>query len=775
MDRGDKMADGSVVIDTKMDLKGFEDGTKQASSRIMKMNNAINQTERSIADLGEEMAKMKDADVPTKEYADLTKQIESAEKRFDLLTRQMEILEEQGQPYGTLPQQTEKLLAKIEALKNKAAELDEQFVKGSDTDKYQKMADQMEDLVQKLEAQKQQLAEIEAKENSVASSSKKVSEESQKCFGDIINGGKKAGDNIKDAADNVKAFSKRILNVMASVFVFTVLNKGFTALRDSMGDALMTNEQFCASLNQIKSNLATAFYPIYQAALPAINALMNVLAKITGTIATFISMLFGTTVSQAQAGAASLQEQADGISGVGEAAKKASKNLAGFDDAQILSSDKDTSGGGGGGGAAVKDMGTVETDPKLLAWLTELKDKLAPLIAAFKRLLGAVIPFAGNVFVGFIDFFASVLGSDLVVGIINLLAAAIESIDPSEARSIGEALGFLATIILGYKIGSTVYTALTGLVGLLKTLAATKGGQILLSIAVAYIGFGAGNKIYEWITGEEVDLSIGEQISEILDTLFNDFDIFKEAVGMMFDDLGQKILGLFGLEGVTWEDFKGGVGLMWSDFKDTMGQIPTFFSNVGSKIKNTITGIPGYFKSKFQNAWSSVKSAFSNVHSFFSGIVTKIKNLFSNVGSSIASAVGKTFSSGVNTIFSTIERIVNGFINKINSVIGAINKIPGVKLSRISTISLPRLATGTVVPANYGEFAAILGDNKREPEVVSPLSTIEKAVENVMNKHSGGTETINLNVDLDGEPIYRNVVKRNKRNTKLSGRNALAY
>lgn len=41
---------------------------------------------------------------------------------------------------------------------------------------------------------------------------------------------------------------------------------------------------------------------------------------------------------------------------------------------------------------------------------------------------------------------------------------------------------------------------------------------------------------------------------------------------------------------------------------------------------------------------------------------------------------------------------------------------------------IPYLAKGTVVPRNAGEFAAILGDNKREAEVVSPLSTMKQAM-----------------------------------------------
>lgn len=63
---------------------------------------------------------------------------------------------------------------------------------------------------------------------------------------------------------------------------------------------------------------------------------------------------------------------------------------------------------------------------------------------------------------------------------------------------------------------------------------------------------------------------------------------------------------------------------------------------------------------------------------------------------------------------------------------------------------MPRLATGTVVPPRAGEFAAILGDNKREPEVVSPLSTIEQGVENALSRHNfgGGDITIKFTGSL---------------------------
>ncbi len=50
---------------------------------------------------------------------------------------------------------------------------------------------------------------------------------------------------------------------------------------------------------------------------------------------------------------------------------------------------------------------------------------------------------------------------------------------------------------------------------------------------------------------------------------------------------------------------------------------------------------------------------------------------------------------------------------------------------------VPYLAQGTVVPANYGSFLAVLGDNKRETEVVSPLSTIKEAVSEALAENGG--------------------------------------
>jgi uncharacterized coiled-coil DUF342 family protein len=91
-----------------------------------------------------------------------------------------------------------------------------------------------------------------------------------------------------------------------------------------------------------------------------------------------------------------------------------------------------------------------------------------------------------------------------------------------------------------------------------------------------------------------------------------------------------------------------------------------------------------------------------------------------------------------------------------------------------SSVSYPQYATGTVVPANYGNFLAVMGDNKREPEVVSPVSTMKQAMKEAMKEMGGSSNgTTIIQCILDGKIVYESVVKQNKYNTRRTGKNLL--
>ncbi len=90
---------------------------------------------------------------------------------------------------------------------------------------------------------------------------------------------------------------------------------------------------------------------------------------------------------------------------------------------------------------------------------------------------------------------------------------------------------------------------------------------------------------------------------------------------------------------------------------------------------------------------------------------------------------------------------------------------------------IPGYATGTVVPANHGEFLARLGDNSRATEVVSPLPTMKQAFKEAIAEIGGlsGNGQITLNVNLEGKQIYSEVVKQDRETRDRTGQSLFAY
>lgn len=136
---------------------------------------------------------------------------------------------------------------------------------------------------------------------------------------------------------------RRILRLSGLVLVFNVIRSSLRGLRDYLGGVLQTNDVFVKSLEQIKSNLMTAFYPVYQYILPALNALMGTLVKASAYLAQFMSMIFGKNIGESQKGAKSLNDQALAIKNqkksydeLGKSVRKAKGELASFDKLIVL-------------------------------------------------------------------------------------------------------------------------------------------------------------------------------------------------------------------------------------------------------------------------------------------------------------------------------------------------------------------------------------------------------------------------------------------------------
>lgn len=86
--------------------------------------------------------------------------------------------------------------------------------------------------------------------------------------------------------------------------------------------------------------------------------------------------------------------------------------------------------------------------------------------------------------------------------------------------------------------------------------------------------------------------------------------------------------------------------------------------------------------------------------------------------------------------------------------------------------NIPHLATGTVVPPKAGNFLAMLGDNNKDYEVVSPLGTIKQAVLEAIGEAGGlGGGTVQADLILDGTKFGQLVYKyNNKENDRVGVR-----
>lgn len=148
---------------------------------------------------------------------------------------------------------------------------------------------------------------------------------------------------FESVGQSIGGIGRRIMRLASSAFVFNLISSGFREMSKGIQSLISQDNSLSISLARIRANLVTAFYPIYQAVLPAIRTLGQALAWVTGQVASFIAMLTGTSVKANQQGAKDmmiktqgLEKEAKGYQKVGKSAKKASGELASFDKINVL-------------------------------------------------------------------------------------------------------------------------------------------------------------------------------------------------------------------------------------------------------------------------------------------------------------------------------------------------------------------------------------------------------------------------------------------------------
>ncbi len=539
------------------------------------------------------------------------------------------------------------------------------------------------------------------------------------------------------------------------------------------------------------SNMASTALTQLKPALEVIVGLVSLLVDWISTAINFIGSLFGAVSSSSNAATSlatttgevkeSIKQASSGTNGLTSGLNKAAKSAEklkkltmGFDELNVVSSQSSSSAASAGGGATapaievpkldlsntgineLKD-GLEEAKNKaksllpiigsigagVAAWkigkfLTDLKnskDKMQNLKTNAKSLGGALMIAAGgaSMATGLMDAWTNGIDWEnmaLIVGgaalVIGGLALAFGSLTAAIGTIVAGIVIFVTGIIDIVNNGYSMEAVIMILVGAVT---------ILVGVLWAFNSALLANPI-TWVVVAIMALVAAFVI------LWNECDGFRQ----FFIDAWDAIVAAFNAV-VEWigqacEDIVQFFVDAWDGICDAFSAVGDFFGDCWQAIKDAFSAVGKWFSDIFTGAWNGIKKAFSAVGDFFTGLWNDIKSIFKSIGEAIGNAVSNAFSSAVNWVLETAIGIINGFIKAINVAIGVINLIPGVEISKIKELSVPKLAKGGIVDS---ATLAIIGEQGKE--AVMPLENNTGWIDMLADKlaqRSGGNGKIVL-------------------------------
>ena len=605
--------------------------------------------------------------------------------------------------------------------------------------------------------------------------------------------GKTAASGMTSASAAVQKLERRIVGLIRRVFVFSLITKALRSVRTWLSNAIKANDEAAAAFAELKQAAIDLVSPLVERLIPALTLIANVLTVVVRSVTAFLDRIFSWKASDTVKG---LQGEQKAISGVGKAAKKASGQLANFDEVNKLAGDTSAGGGGAGtkksGGDNLLDGLEKKVTAALLIGGVALIVIGAALfnlglVLAGLTLLGAGIKYGSEK--GVFDDWAKALGLDraeefvtaalLIAGMASLVIGIVLKnymLVFAGAAMLGAGIAYGASTgtFSGWaeKLGlNTVFdyiVAAIQLVGIALVAIGASMGNIAMIIAgagilaVGIIAEAIGEKtLKSW--WETLKLTTVQQWIAVVMLLSG---IALVAIGAALKNIAMVIWGL-GLisagafAGNTEEgslaDWAKALGL-----EKVMGWVTAalLLGGIALLILAIIHPTPALILAALGMLGAGVTVGLSSgtFAAWLDVIIKGLKNLVQSIKTKVLDPIVTAFQKFYNGVMSIIEGIINGFvgfingfIRGINRAIETINKIPGVNLGTIRELApvtvkrIPALAQGAVIPPNR-EFLAVLGDQKRGTNVEAPLDTIVAAFRQAM-REGAGSRTVVLQLD----------------------------
>lgn len=373
-------ADGSIIIDTRVnnkgaeaDLKALQAKAKSTAQQIAALDKQLGQATSKRSKLADDLeAARQQAEGTAKALDDINAKLEAARAK-NLAAVQQEypgmsaknaasIAESRtkGQ-YAADYAQSDRLVQQLAQQEEKAARLNADYQAQEAAlqqlnGQHRMLSGQLQQEQAAVNRQASAMTGLVTAGNALKTAWNSLGAFSEKLFGTVSKQLKQVHARLDAITKGFRQFGNRLMSIVSGALVFNLISAGLRNMTNYMGQALTASASLRTALGNLSGAAQTAAAPLIQVLTPALTALANAAATVFSYIAKLVAFLTGTTVSAAQQAAA-------GVSGVGSAASdaakdvdKATRSLAGFDEITRLDAPQDTSTGGGGGGGGASSI-----------------------------------------------------------------------------------------------------------------------------------------------------------------------------------------------------------------------------------------------------------------------------------------------------------------------------------------------------------------------------------------------------------------------------------
>ena len=748
-------ADGSIIIDTRVnnkgaeaDLKALQAKAKSTAQQIAALDKQLNTATGKRTKLADDLDKAKAA------AQDTAAALEAVNAKLDAARAK-----NAAQVRAEFPSMSEKNVSSIaesRTLGQSAAEISQSEKLAAEYDKQEaaiaslsEKYDQQQAEVQRLTQQKQNLVAQLGQERQAVDQATAAYDREQK------KQGASAVQQLTTAEKAMKRFNSRMREIVSGALLFNIISSGLSGLVRWMGSALQSTDAFSSALRNLQGAASVAAAPLVNALGNALSYVINLLATGMSYLARFISMLTGKSLSAMKSSAKAMNSYGAAAGSAAKQTDKATRSLAGFDEITRLDAPQEDASGGGGGGAAGPNYDFVDgTGAGFSSLLDTVKRfwaqftaALAPSVAAWgaawdqiRSTAMAVWPqiqaAASGLWTNALQPLLNYLAGTFVPGVVNSFSQAFAPIVGGVASTAIQAFadffvwscGLVTDAVNNLVIPAldTVLLIWQGLMAGIQAAWAQYGQPLMDGVLEALRNIeGIFSNLYYTVIEPILQhlIQLVQQLwAEHLQQLWNDVTAMLGALGVAVLDLWNNVL----LPLINW-------------LISTFGPL---FADVFNAAADLVGAAVGLIADALDIAMVALRGLLDFLSAVFRGDWDAAWEAITNTVTTIWDRIQSTIKGAVNGIIRFVNGMIQAVVNALNSLSFTVpDWVPEIGGStfgfNLTAPQIPYLAQGAVIPPNR-EFLAVLGDQSSGTNIEAPLSTIEQAVANVLENQLAG-------------------------------------